>query len=288
MPMTTVLETIQGGSRYLEKRGIESARLNMEHLLAHVMGCQRMALYLDFDKALDEDVLVPARALLRKRGEGVPLQHLLGTVDFRGHLVKVDGRALIPRPETEELVGHALRLLAATPGERLRVLDMGTGTGVIGLSLALEAPAGKIGEVVLADASVEALALAGENLAAIALPDGLGVRRVETDLFTALDGRFHLVVANLPYIADAEVSTLGREVGHDPPMALAGGAAGTEIMERFIGEARSWIEPEGGLAMEIGAGQAAGLLERLGRAGFHGAAAERDLGGHERILVARA
>lgn len=286
--MTTVLETIQGGARYLEKRGIESARLNMEHLLAHVMGCKRMALYLDFDKPLDEDVLVPARALLKKRGEGVPLQHLLGTVDFRGHSFKVDARALIPRPETEELVDHALGLLEKISGEGLRVLDMGTGTGVIGLSMALEAAAGTIGEVVLADASTDALSLAGENAAALEVPAGVLVRRVESDLFSALEGRFHLVAANLPYIADGEVPTLGREVGHDPILALAGGPEGRELMERFIDAAHERLEPGGAVLMEIGAGQAGALLERLHRAGFQEAVAERDLAGIERFLVARA
>lgn len=286
--MTTVLETIQGGSRYLEKRGIENARLNMEHLLAHVMRCKRMALYLDFDKSLDEDVLVPAREALRKRGEGVPLQHLLGTVDFRGHLLKVDARALIPRPETEELVDHALGLLGGMSGEALRFLDMGTGTGAIGLSVALEMAAGKVGEIVLADASPDALALAGENLESLQLPEGVSVGRVETDLFSAVDGRFHLIAANLPYIADAEVPTLGREVGHDPVLALAGGATGTEIMERFIDAARAHLDPGGAVLMEIGAGQAAELLKRLRAAGFREARAERDVGGIERFLVARA
>ncbi len=286
--MTTVLETIQGGSRYLEKRGIESARLNMEHLLAHVMGCKRIALYLDFDKPLDEDVLVPARDMLKRRGEGVPLQHLLGTVEFRGHSLKVDARALIPRPETEELVDHALEWLGKCAGEGLRVLDMGTGTGAIGLSLAMEAAAGKVGEIVLADFSADALALAGENAAALDLPPAVLVRRVETDLFSAIEGRFHLVVANLPYIADAEVPTLGREVGHDPVRALAGGPKGTEIMERFIDQARERLEAGGAVLMELGAGQATSLLHRLRAAGFRDAVAERDLTGIERFLLARA
>src|SRR5262245_51040608 len=159
--MKTVLETIRSGAPWLEKAGVENARLNMEHLLAKVLGCRRMQLYMDFDRPLGEDQLAPLRELLKRRGKREPLQHLLGSVEFMGHEFKCDARALIPRPETEELVEKILTEWKtggdAPPAE---ILDMGTGSGIIGLSLALAFPDTK---AVLADVSPEALGLAREN-----------------------------------------------------------------------------------------------------------------------------
>ena len=161
--MTTVLETIDGGTRYLEKRGIEDARRNMQMLVAHQLGCTRMDLYLQFDRPLEEPMLAPLRELLKKRGEGIPLQHLLGTVWFHKYEFKTDARALIPRPETEELTEW---ILSWPLPETQRVLDMGCGSGVIGLSLAKSRPAW---DLVLADVSEEALSLARENATKLAV-----------------------------------------------------------------------------------------------------------------------
>ena len=134
--MKTVQEVLSSGTAYLEARQVEGARSSMQCLLAHVLGTNRTWLYLHMEDPLSEEVLAPLRELLRERGKGVPLQHLLGTVEFYRRSFRSDARALIPRPETEELVELALRL---TPGrEGLRVLDMGCGSGVIGITLALD------------------------------------------------------------------------------------------------------------------------------------------------------
>ena len=127
--MKTVLQTIQSGTPYLEKAGVDAPRLNMEHLLAHVMGCKRMDLYLRFNEPLEEKTLEPLRNLTRRRAKREPLQHLLGTVEFLGRSFKTDSRALIPRPETEELAEWILQweLLAD-----LAILDMGCGSGLSG------------------------------------------------------------------------------------------------------------------------------------------------------------
>ena len=253
--MSTVLEIIDGGTRYLEKRGVEDARRNMQMLVARRLGCSRMDLYLQFDRPLDEADLVLLREALKKRGEGIPLQHLLGTVAFHGREFRTDARALIPRPETEEL---AEWILSWKLPEKQRVLDMGCGSGVLGLTLAAEQPAW---EVTLADISPEALALAEENAGLL----GIGnARFVQSDLFHALDGTYDGIVANLPYVPESERATLAREVLHDPALALFSGPDGLDLIRRFIPEAYGRLNPGAWLVLEIGhdqASQVAGFLQ---------------------------
>lgn len=272
----TVLQTIQDGTAYLEKRGVENGRLNMEHLLAHVLKCKRMQLYLWFDRPLVEAELVPLRELTLRRGKREPLQHLLGTVEFHGREFLCDARALIPRPETEELVERILKL----GRQPVRILDMGTGSGVIGISLGLAWPEA---EVTLAELSADALALAGENAAHL----GRAVHGVESDLWSALTGEtFDLVAANLPYISTAEVAELEPEVQRDPALALDGGAVGLELMMRFISSLRDHLELGGTVAMEIGRGQGASLQQALEHCGMGNVRVVHDYSRRERFVFA--
>ncbi len=281
--MKTVLETIQAGTGFLEKRGIEDARLNMEYLLAHVKGCRRLDLYMEFDRPLDEEVLEPMRDLVKRRAAGVPLQHLTGNVEFGGRIFGCDARALVPRPETEQLVEIAVEeARKLTPP--VRVLDVGAGTGIIGLSLAAE-----LGEVAssvtLADVSADALALARQNSESLGL-DPTSLSFVESDLFENLHGEFDVICANLPYIATSEIETLSEEVKHDPMLALDGGAKGTELMERFIQELPSVLAASGVVAMEIGAGQEDELLRSLKGIGLLDCKCVEDFAGIGRYLLA--
>jgi len=279
--MPTILDTLVKGTAYLGKHGVEEARLNMEHLVAHVLKTGRMQLYLEFDRPLDEEVLVPLRELTKRRAFGEPLQHILGTVEFCGSEFLSDARALVPRPETEELVE---RLLSMTWPEEIHLLDMGCGSGVIGLSLASRLPS--VGRAVLAELSPEALALARENATRLPLP--LEPVFVESDLFAGIGGRFHLIVANLPYIPDAEETRLSREVRKDPRLALYGGSEGTETIARFLSATPPFLAPDGVVALEFGIGQGESLKGLAEDLGYESVELLADLGGIERFLVARA
>lgn len=242
--MKSLLETLRAGTGYLEKHGVDEARLNMEHLLAHVLGCRRLDLYLRFGEMLAEPDLERLRGLTRTRAEGVPLQHLLGTVDFLGLEFVSDERALIPRPETEYLCDLIIREAGSPPPAR--VLDMATGSGCIGLTLA---SAWSESHVTLADISEEALDLARLNASR------LGQERVQvlrSDLFEKINSVFDLMVANLPYIPSAEIPTLSREVRKDPVLALDGGADGLDIVRRFLTEAPPRLSPGGKVVLEVG------------------------------------
>jgi len=254
--MKTVLEVIQATTAYFAKCGIESPRLNIEHLLAHALGKKRMELYMEFDRALPEPLLETLRAQVKRRAQGEPLQHLLGTVEFCGRTFLSDRRALIPRPETEQLC----ELLLAGPAPQ-RVIDVGTGSGVIALTLAAAWPDAEVHAV---DVSPEALALARENATRLALTGRVHFH--ESELLRAVEGPFELLVANLPYIAEVEMPALARELAHDPALALVGGASGTELIERLIAETPRILR--GTLALEIGDGQSAALTSVLRAANF--------------------
>jgi len=272
--MSTVLETIDGGTRYLEKRGIEDSRRNMQMLVAHQLGCTRMDLYLQFDRPIEEKDLLPLREALKKRGEGVPLQHLLGSVYFKNREFKSDARALIPRPETEEL---AEWILTWDLPEKQNVLDMGCGSGVLGLTLAGDRP---VWNVTLADISEDALALTGENAVDLEITN---VQPVHSDLFSKIDGTFDGIVANLPYVPEADRSSLSKEVMHDPALALFSGEDGLDLIRRFIPEAFNRLNPGGWLVLEIGYDQASQVSEILENSGFSRIEVKTDLSGVNRF-----
>ena len=272
--MKSVLEVIQATTAFFEKHGVESPRLNIEHLLGHVLGMKRMELYLQFERPLGDAELAPLRDLVRRRAAGEPLQHLLGTVDFLGRTFRSDKRALVPRPETERLC----ELLVANPFSG-RALDVGTGSGVIALTLAAAWPEARVEAV---DLSPDALALARENAERLGLAERVLFH--EGDLLADIGGEFELIVANLPYIAGRELAELSREVRHDPARALDGGPAGTEIIERLIAQAEGRLCGE--LALEIGQGQETAVNEMLHRHNYRDIRILPDYQGISRFVFA--
>jgi len=275
----TVLEVVQAMTAYFTKHTIESPRLNAEHLLAHVLGRKRIELYLEFERDLTESELAPLRDLVKRRGEGEPLQHLLGTVEFCGHVFLCDKRAMVPRPETEELVEL---LKSQIRNSKSRILDVGTGSGVIALALAMKFPEAEIFAV---DISDDALALGRENAAILNLSDR--VRFVKSDLLENVEGCFEVIVANLPYISTQDRQSLSREVLHDPEVALFASAQGDELVRELIAQAPSQLRPGGMLALEIGIGQSEALLSALAEKNYRDISFKNDYSGVKRFLFAR-
>lgn len=273
--MMSLLEVLKGASEFLGKQGVESPRLNAEHLLAHVLGIKRLELYLQFDRPLGEKEREPLRDLVRRRGTGIPLQHLLGTAEFCGRTFRSDARALIPRPETEQLVERALA--GSAPSS---LLDVATGSGVIALTLALERPEAA---VTATDISPEALGLAKENATL------LGVGRIafhEADLMPPGDASFDLITANLPYIPSGEIPSLSREVRNDPVLALDGGPEGLDLISRLAPLALARLNPGGRLLLEIGIGQSEAVMACLAGHNYRDIVALPDYQGIPRLVEA--
>jgi len=277
----TVLEVLQSTTGYFQKHNIESPRLNAEHLLAHVLGRKRIELYLEFERKLNESELAPLRDLVKRRAEGEPLQHLLGTVEFCGHTFVCDKRAMVPRPETEQLIELLISNFKSEIAHS-RVVDVGTGSGVIALSLAAEFPEA---EIVAADISEDALALARENAERLRLADR--VRFLKSNLLENIEGVFDLIAANLPYISTEERQTLSREVLHDPEVALFGGVGGDELVRELIAQAPLRLRPGAILALEIGIGQSEALVAALTEKNYRDIWMKNDYSGVTRFLFAR-
>lgn len=279
--MLTVLEIIKRTTEFLDKRGVESARLNAELLIGHALGLKRMQLYLQFERPLTETELEKIRPLVKRRGNREPLQYIMGEAEFSGLKLKVDARALIPRPETERLIELLQDRLEAPPA---RILDLGTGSGAIALALAKIYPESAVTAV---DISEPALALARENAETAGLAGR--VTLVISDWFSMLpkDRRFQLIVANPPYLSDAEAGAAQPEVKEfEPAVALSAGPNSATALERIMAGARDYLEPGGVLACETGIAQHPQLLALATDAGYLRVESLRDLTGRNRYVLA--
>jgi release factor glutamine methyltransferase len=275
----TLLEVLQSTTAYFTKHKIESPRLNAEHLIAHVLKMSRLELYLEFETKLNETELIALRELVKRRGQGEPLQHLLGTVEFCEQTVAIDKRAMVPRPETEELVEL---LKSRIENRESRIVDVGTGSGVIALSLAKQFLQAEVHAV---DVSDDALTLARENANRLGLSHR--IKFVKGNLLEGLDERFDLIVANLPYISMNDRHLLSREVLHDLEVVLFAGERGDELVRKLIEQAPFRLQSGGLLALEIGINQAEGLSDFLRLKNYHDIESKKDYSGVTRFLLAR-
>lgn len=273
----TPLRLIAWTQDFLARKGIDAPRLTAELLLARALSCDRVRLYLDFDKPVAEPELARFRDLVRRRAEGEPTAYLVGEKEFFGRRFRVDARVLVPRPETELLVEAAL---AALP-EGGRALDLCTGSGCVAVSLAL----GRAGaRVVATDVSEDAIALARENAGAL----GAVVEFATGDLWSAVHAgaRFDVVAANPPYVPTPELASLSPEVRREPCNALDGGEDGLAVLRRVVEGAPERLLPGGTLVVEIHESHERAVPALCLAAGFERAEARRDLAGLPRLTVA--
>ncbi len=299
-PAVRILDVITKTTPYLEKQGIESPRLTIELLLAHLLKKKRMGLYLEFERELDEATLTKLREMVKRRVAGEPLQYITGEVEFCGLKLLVDKRVLIPRPETELLVEAVVKRLAVEgpqagtpvpPNKNLKIVDVGTGSGCIAIALAkglMIAGRDACATIYGLDVSPEAVEVARGN--ALLHQIEKNIRFLESDLLQALPDSFvaEAIVSNPPYIADGELAKLPREVrDFEPVRALAAGEDGLKVIRRLVMDARRILSPSGFVALEIGAGQRAVVEEIFGQQGLAVVEVVKDLEGHERVIVAQ-
>lgn len=275
----TTLKVLAWTRDYLSARGILNARLEAEWLLCAATGLDRVGLYLQYDKPLNDRELANYRAMVARRGRREPLQHILGTQDFCGLEYEVSGDVLIPRYDTEVLITEAIK---RHPDART-VLDIGTGSGCIAVSLQKMLAGAK---VTATDISAAALAVAQRN----AEKHGAGIEFLQGSLFTPVAGRsFDLIVSNPPYIPTADIASLEQEVREfDPRTALDGGCDGLEIYRDLIPEAVDHLNRNGWLMVEIGIGQVNDVGQLFRKTGSFGEPfIAVDPGGIERVVGAQ-
>jgi release factor glutamine methyltransferase len=257
----------------LRVAGCESPRVDAEVLLAHVLGSTRSGLYSGSQRTLTDSELAELERLLGRREAREPLAYVLGEWGFRRLTLKVDRRALVPRPETEVVVERCVALVRGL--ERPRILDVGTGSGAIALALADEHPRAQVTGI---DASEDALALASENAARL----GITVEFLRRDLFDGLpDGPWDLVVSNPPYVAPDEIDKLEPEVREWEPRAALVGEGATEAIAE---SARAALRREGALVLETADGAATRVGAFLRELGYRNVLVTPDLTGRERVV----
>lgn len=294
----TPIRLTRWSGQYFQEKGIENGRLDAELILAHVLGVRRLDLYLQYDRPLRPEELEAYKVLLKRRAGREPLQYVLGKAAFRELEVRTDPRALIPRPETEVLVGEILNWIReleedrAGPGDsenrtgsaHLTVLDVGTGSGAITFSLLTEGP---FSEAVATDPSPEALELARENAQHLGLSDRVEFRPGSLLEPLGENERFQVIVSNPPYVPSRDRDGLQVEVADwEPAEALFAGPEGLDVLLPLARGAAVFLAKPGLLALEVGEGQAAAVAEVMEAVeAFDTIHIKQDLTGRDRVVL---
>jgi release factor glutamine methyltransferase len=279
----TVARLLAWTTQDFKALGLHSPRLDAELLLSHALGCDRVRLYMDMPRPLEQSELDAVRALVIRRRKREPVAYIVGRKEFYRHELEVTPDVLVPRPETELLVDRARELL---PAEASGALDLCTGSGAVAIALALERPELRVDAT---DVSEAALAVAARNVERHALQARVALHH--GDLFEPLPAgaRYPVITANPPYVAEADWPGLAPELRlHEPAVALLAGAEGLDVLRRICEDAPDFLEPGGALLLEVGQGQARAVGELLAQQGsFEPAVSHKDLAGIARIVEAK-
>ena len=275
--MLTLLELLRRTTEFFEKKGVPRPKLDAELLIAHVMRCKRLELYLRFEKTVDEKILEELRPLVKRRGEREPLQYIMGEVEWGGVKLRVDRRCLVPRNETEELWEHIVTTRKENAPKS--ILDLGTGSGALAVALKKSFPAAKVNAV---ERNSQTLELAKENAA---------INNVEINFLNGSwleplpkGEKFEMIVSNPPYLTEAEWQSAEPEVkAWEPKEALTAPDEGFADVERIIREAKEFLDENGELWLEMGVAHGARVNQLAQECGYAAAELRQDHHGRERF-----
>ncbi len=275
--MKTLAEILHLSTEFLQKRGIEKPRRQVEELLSYVLKLPRIELYMQYDRPLIEQELTQLREAIKRRAEGEPWQYIAGEVEFLGCRIQINKNVLIPRQETEILADRILKELPSTPVE---IWDVCSGSGCIGIALKKKRPDCK---VALSDISAEALSTARQN----GELNAAEIELLQGDLLVPFQGRqADIIVCNPPYISEKDFSQLDREVRNwEPKTALVGGLTGLEFYERLAVELPGYLKPSAKVYFEIGTGMGDKVKNLFHAPCWKSAQITQDWSSHDRFLT---
>ncbi|PWU10588.1 MAG: peptide chain release factor N(5)-glutamine methyltransferase [Verrucomicrobia bacterium] len=297
VPPVTVLEVIQRSADFLTKKGVDSPRLQAELLLAHRLKLPRMKLYLNFEQKLTDAELSEVRELVQRRGRREPLQQIVGSTSFCGLEIAVNRHVLVPRPETELLAERGWEFLKNARGKAgtketeetegptgtRAALDFGTGSGCLAIALAIKNLQAHIWAL---DQSSEALEIARQNASRHGVTDRIQFLQSKGLSALSPEQRFDLIISNPPYIPSGEIAALQPEVhDYEPKEALDGGADGLDFYRMLGAEARPFLQKEGRMMLEFGAGQADALRQIFESQNWIVESIVEDYNQHPRIVI---
>ncbi len=271
----TILEIIKWTTGFFKEKQIVNPRLNAEYIISHVLGCKRFDLYLRFEEIVSLENRDKIKKMVIERAKSKPLQYVIGETEFYGYRFLVNESVLIPRPETEYLVEKII----AEIGSCNRILDIGTGSGAIAITLKKELPHLMVTAV---DISTMALQVAKEN----AKLNQVEVEFVESDLFANLNKKFDVIVSNPPYIPKMEYDALDKEIlEYEPKSALLAEEDGLYFYRKILSESESYLNEKGRIYFEIGYNQSDRIKKIAENNGFTEIETVKDLNGFDRIMI---